>query len=171
MRNGMFGAANSRKIWSDLSFLGLDASILNKEGKHIICEQHSSLIVSGWDESKWAAFGFTNAKPGGDADVIDKAEGLEEEHPEDGKFTLVDDAPEEVDGVCDMCVADVGLEDQLACEGISGVILQEHPVWDPRLYFLQLTNFRLRTVRKEWTYLVCKIITSARNLVLHPISH
>jgi hypothetical protein len=116
----------------------------------VICELHSSLVVSGWDESKWAAYGFTNTDPESD----------------DETDTLDDATHDEIDEEYDVCPTDWGLEDRLASGGRCDVVPQEHPIWDPRLYFLQLTDLRLRAVRKEWSYLVHKIVASVKNQVI-----
>ncbi|KAF1971522.1 hypothetical protein BU23DRAFT_184433 [Bimuria novae-zelandiae CBS 107.79] len=139
----------SRKSWSDLSFLHLSTDSPDEDGDYIICELHSSFFLSGWDESKWAAYGFTNA------DLDDEEDGEEDE------ATLDDEEGKE--GDYDVYETDGTLEDHLASDGKEGVVPQEHPVWDPRLYFLQVTDLRLRTVRKEWTYLVLKVSKSVKD--------
>jgi hypothetical protein len=154
MRGEIFDPSHSRKSWSNLSFLNLHLSSPSKEGSYVICELHSSLVVSGWDDSKWAAYGFTNTDPESD----DETDTLDDEQ---------DDATlDEIDDEYDVSPTDWGLEDRLASDGGSDVVSREHPIWDPRLYFLQLTDLRLRAVRKEWSYLVHKIVASVKNQVI-----
>jgi hypothetical protein len=118
----------------------------------VICELNSSLVVSGWDESKWAAYGFTNTDPDDETDTLD-------DEQEDATL-------DEMEDEYDLYLTDWGLEDRLASGGRYDVVPQEHPIWDPRLYFLQLTDLRIRTVRKEWSYLVHKIVASVKSQVI-----
>ncbi|KAL1595811.1 hypothetical protein SLS60_009501 [Paraconiothyrium brasiliense] len=169
----VFGTLNSRKSWFDLSFLDLRHSDPSSKGAYVLCELHSSLVVSGWDESKWAAYGFTNAEFDSEIDALDNEANQTDEQMTEGNIDAEDNETpgERDDDDYDIYATEVApgcLEDHLASDGKYGVVLQEHPVWDPRLYFLQLTDFRLRTVRKEWSYLICKIVASVKEQVIVP---
>lgn len=147
--------------------MGLTNEDPNREGEYEINELHTSLTVLGWDESKWAAYGFTNAELGDDSDTSD-----EEDNPVDAEVDRREETTPEDDATLDgmdieddIYATDVALEDHLAADGGCDVISQEHPIWDPRIYFLKLVDLRLRTVRKEWSYLVNKFVAGVRDQV------
>ncbi|KAJ4301025.1 hypothetical protein N0V90_003114 [Kalmusia sp. IMI 367209] len=156
------GTTKVRNAWSDLSFLGLDSNDSDGGGEYFVSELHSSFIICGWDESKWAAYGFTNS----DFDDDDEGEEEEEEEEEDQDgekassktfdedYHTLDDA----DDNYDLYTTESALEDHLAFDGkYRRITPQERSVWDPRLYFLEATDNRVRMVREEWAYLVNKI--------------
>ncbi|KAF9730658.1 hypothetical protein PMIN06_004151 [Paraphaeosphaeria minitans] len=164
-RAGARGITNRNRTWTELSFLGLTIDNANGEGEYEINELHSSLVVLGWDESKWAAYGFTDADSGDDSNTSNEEGNPANDELDHRKGTNADDDAtlDDLEGDDDMYAADVALEDHLASDGGCDVVSNEHPIWDPRLYFLKLVDLRLRTVRKEWSYLVNKCVSGVRD--------
>lgn len=136
------GLASENEI--DVSFLGLQCMQHRKRSclcKHVVHESQISVVISGWDNRNWAAWGFfnTSSDPTNDFDDDDEQLLNEDYFAADGE-----DGP---------------------------VIEADSPIWDPRYYWLRIIDIRVRLVLKEWVWLVKKIkagvVARVSAIVLH----
>lgn len=148
--------------------MGLTNEIPDSEGEYELSERHSSVLLLGPDESKWAAYGFTNAESDDDSPTSDETGDPVDAEMNHGEETDAreDATPNLQEGDEDMYDEDIAaLEDCLAADGGCDAVPQEHPIDDPRIYFLTLVDSRLRTSRKEWSFLVNKVVAGIRDQV------
>lgn len=112
-----------------------------------IHEAQISLVICGTDEKRWIAYGFA------DTDFDDDGEMADDD--EDGEM---EDENSSYD--------DVFVADQIA---ENGGVDANHPIWNPREYFLRIVQIRMEQVLKEWTYLVRNIQISFKTYTdTHP---
>lgn len=124
----------------------LDVSYLQHQRPHIrgqqtlrrlvIREAHTSIVICGWDNYKWVGWAFVNAplEPRMKEDEDDEEEDEEQE-----------DEPEEME------------EDYFAVDGETrkySVQDANAPIWDPRCYWLRITELRVLRILEEWEVLV-----------------
>jgi hypothetical protein len=118
----------------------------DKEGNthYSIRKEHISFVVTGPDHFHWIGYAFANTSA---SDLV-----LEDTEEYDGGDE--EGAEPEID--------------YLACDGQGEVHFVDHPVFDPRLYWLQIVRLRLCIVRREWDYLIHKVENSIRDWVSVP---
>ncbi|KAF2181077.1 hypothetical protein K469DRAFT_590492 [Zopfia rhizophila CBS 207.26] len=125
--------------WTDLSFL--NRQILNSQGKkqYGMYEAQISLVICGPDEKRWVGYAFV--------DRYFNGEDLEED---DFSYDGVQEDPIATDFEVDtnLPIIDANL-----------------PKWNPREYFLNIVEFRMAQVLKEWEGLVRKVQRSVRDYV------
>jgi hypothetical protein len=103
-------------------------------GNRFIRESHTSIVICGWDNSKWVGWAFVNVPP--NTPVQEDEEDDEEEQ---------DDEPLDAE------------EDYFAADGHgreSTVKFANTPIWDPRRYWLHIVELRVRRIVEEWINLV-----------------
>ncbi|KAF2645756.1 hypothetical protein P280DRAFT_545678 [Massarina eburnea CBS 473.64] len=137
----------------DLGFLGL----VPKRGKayrHIIHQLHISLIVCGWDHSRWAAYAFTNSTQKQDnGNTCDNDDDNSEASDEEDAGDTIEPS-----------------EDALAANA-SYVLDANNPIWDPRTYWLVIISEHIRIMVHEWKWLVHHLEEGVNDWgTNHPIS-
>jgi len=119
----------SVNTWPELGSLHIDCHEHARTCRHVIREANVSVVVCGWDNSKWTCWAFSNTH--------------------DDPTARDDDVAEEF-GILP--------EDYIAADG-SGpadgkIIDMENPIWCARSYWVKVVAIRMRVVVKEWTWLV-----------------
>ncbi|KAJ4301024.1 hypothetical protein N0V90_003113 [Kalmusia sp. IMI 367209] len=110
----------------------------------ILKESHTAIVVVGPGHFKWAAYAFTD-RDEFDSNEDDNTEdehdndGINDEDEDDGRD---DDSPEEN---FDMIASDGNLK-----------LDANTPTGDPRIYFLRVAEGQVKTIAREWKYLVHK---------------
>jgi hypothetical protein len=100
--------------------------------KCIIREAHTSIVICGWDNSKWVGWAFINT-PSGSTIHDDEEDGEEDQ----------EDEPLEME------------EDYFAADGDGGRVQDANmPIWDPRRYWLVIIEIRILRIMQEWDLLV-----------------
>jgi hypothetical protein len=106
-----------------------------QEDGYVIHEAHISILLCIWDHSKWVAYMLSRPCPGSTSD----------EQDDDEEDT---DASEDED-------ITAPLEDIFAPDnGLHNLSVADHPIWDPRKYYVRITALWVDVLRREYTHLV-----------------
>ena len=104
-----------------------------------IYDAHASVVISGWDRSKYTGYAFLD--PGSI------------EHHFEGD-DVDDEAEEDGDNSDDSETAEIEpIEDHFATDGRSQFQDADSPVWDPRVAFLRAVHTRVQLALQEYSYL------------------
>jgi hypothetical protein len=104
--------------------------------RYVIREAHTSIVICGWDNSKWVGWAFVNAP-------FDPTTQGNDEDDEDDEDEGQDDEPVILE------------EDYFAVDGDGGIVHDANkPIWDPRRYWLRIIEIRILRIMKEWIWLV-----------------
>jgi hypothetical protein len=131
---------------TDLTFLMADSTTSTAEddddavGIHDgIHEAMTSIVICGWDESRWTCYAFVDTEFSGEPVSDDEYEGSDELN-----------------------------EDPIASDRRSPEIDADSPIWDPRKYFLRIVNLRMKKqILEEWRYIVGVVERSVNERVSH----
>ncbi|KAI4691425.1 uncharacterized protein J4E84_003719 [Alternaria hordeiaustralica] len=102
--------------------------------QYVIRKAHTSIVICGWDKSKWVGWAFVNAS------LNPK---LREDEEDDGEGQ--EDEPEDVE------------EDYFAVDGdgrTCSIRDANVPIWNPRRYWLRIIELRVLRILEEWVLLV-----------------
>lgn len=133
-------------ILSDLSFLFPDSY-----QRHAIEKSHNSVVVTGWDDNKWAVFAFDSLP------FLDEDDEEEDDPTEAEEFADNFHFGNGKEGDAELKYSDVPPKEDLIASDPTRSYLVDPPIRDPRLYWLIVLESRVRTISDEWTYLVDKI--------------
>ncbi|KAH7355825.1 hypothetical protein BKA66DRAFT_266394 [Pyrenochaeta sp. MPI-SDFR-AT-0127] len=132
------------KVWADVSYLQLECTQCEEHKgscEHLIREAHVSIVICGKDEFKWVGWAFVNT-PSDPTSEGDKEEG-EDEAEGDEKYEEGEDDDEGPN------------EDYFATDGEGELVVDANETtWDPRRYWLQIIDSRVKLALKEWEWLV-----------------
>ena len=116
----------------DVSFLNLKSGDMSQ----YLCQAQISCTISGVDEWRWVAYCFV-----------------------DTYFDGEDEARESLLEYHDNAESEYGMNaDPLTYGNVDA----DHPIWDPRAYFLTVLRYRTLQVRREWERVVTNIEKSFR---------
>jgi hypothetical protein len=114
----------------DASFLDLNCTQHRSRGcpcRHTIQESQISVVICGWDNHNWVGWGLFDTY----------SDPTDEFAPEDERVVE---------------------EDYFTTDGEDGPVIDANdPIWDPRKYWLRIIDIRVRSVLKEWLWLVRNI--------------
>lgn len=119
-----------RRQWTDLSFLHTPKS--KGKRQYSLYEAQISLVICGPDEKHWDAYAFVDRYFDGD-DLLG-----EDDFSYDG--VQEDPIASDTENNTNLPIVDANL-----------------PKWDAREYFLDIVEFRMAQVAKEWEYLVRQV--------------
>jgi hypothetical protein len=135
---------NHNKILrEDLSYLPLHASTGHENGGFAIYETRTTVVISGCNNLRWFGYALGNIGP-------------------------VDPSPDDDDITCTFGEGDADPEpeeDFFATGGCEPVINPRNVTWDPRVYFLRATQFRMEVATRAAVYLVQKLDAACRDWV------
>jgi len=123
------------RTWTDLSFLNIQTSHLQNQKNCGIYEAQTSFVACGPDNRRWTGYAFVDNWYGSE-DLEDK----------------------------DFCYEGFH-EDPIASSGSLTIHNANHPVWNPREYFLMAFAANLAPVQGEWEYLVRTVERSIKSHV------
>jgi hypothetical protein len=121
----------SRTEWEDVTFLNHEDRI----DRDLIYQGHLSVVVCIWDHSRWTGYKFFNPPPISTAGFSGEEN---EDVEEDESDTEEDCTPR----------ADIFAPDDVE-EFVS-----DHPIWDPRKYFVRIAAVWVGSLLNEYTYVV-----------------
>lgn len=123
------------KPWADLSFL--DQHICEVDlARRSIYATHATIVVSGWEPTKYTALSFVDAGP-----VI---ESWDDDHDEES---------EESEGWDTKLLPD-DMEDEFGTYGSHGFSRINNRNWDPRVCFLRAVEVKITVAWSECRYLI-----------------
>ncbi|KAH8695758.1 hypothetical protein GQ44DRAFT_136561 [Phaeosphaeriaceae sp. PMI808] len=127
-----------RVKWTDLSFLDIACRINHIHGTYGIYQAQISFVICGSDCSRWTGYAFVDT---GFNAYCCGGENHADEEENDGDEE--DDHDEEELN-----------EDPVAFDGVGQNVGVTEPMFNPRHYFLNIVDFRMKQVLQEWTNLV-----------------
>jgi hypothetical protein len=132
----------SAEVWDDLAFLNRGLS-REKLPWCSIYAAHATVVVSGWDRSKYIAYSFLNPGPSVQEHEPDEDSAELEEEEEAGEFNDGEDADPEDPS-----------EDEFATYGRHDFLIDNDRSWDPRVCFLRAVHNRVEVASAEHKYLI-----------------
>ena len=130
----------SRRQWSDLSFLNIQTPKSQGKRQYCMYEAQISLVICGPDEKHWDAYAFVDR-------YFDGEDLLEED---DFSYDGVQEDP---------------IASDLENDPNLPIIDANLPKWNAREYFLDIVEFRMAQVVKEWEYLVRSVERGIKDYV------
>ena len=121
-----------RRQWTDLSFLNIRTPKSLGKRQYGMYEAQISLVICGPDEKHWDAYAFVDR-------YFDGEDLLEED---DFSYAGVQEDP---------IASDLEKDTHLP------IVDANLPKWHAREYFLDIVEFRMAQVAKEWEHLVRKV--------------
>lgn len=135
---------DNRRPWADLTFLDQHIYKIGLRGRSIYAA-HATIVVTGWDRSKYTAYSFLD--PGPTTQSPEDEEGDEEcdeeDDPEDGEILDSELLPEDA-------------EDEFATHGWQECLHLNDSIssWDPRVRFLRAVQIKVTVAFQEYDYLI-----------------
>lgn len=144
--------------WADMTFLDRYTRELGLKGRSIFAA-HATIVVSGWNSSKFTALSFI--EPGPD---VRSAEEQDDSADEDEDLDC-NESPEP-----ELLPEDT--EDQFATYGWQTFHRLHDRRWDPRVCFLRAVQIKIKVALQEYDYLIehlCHVVDWVRCFIL-PVS-
>jgi hypothetical protein len=142
------GSHGNEEPWGDLTFLGIGNYDAGTVGRYSIYSAHATIVVAGWDQSKYTGYSFLNPGPA----VYQQDKDEEEEEDDD------DDDQDKED--CHHEESDSDLEpseDEFATDGWIEFLKADDRSWDPRVCFIWAVQIRIVLALQEYKYLIAHL--------------
>lgn len=148
----------------DISFLNIPKRQV--DAKFIVHEAQISLVICGSDETRWVGYAFVDT----DFNAHDCSCGYYEQSNRDQQEEESGDRNgrehEEEEDVGDEDTDELQFnEDPIASDRRGNDVGTDHPIWNPREYFLRNVDFRMSQVLKEWIHLIRTVEASVEEWV------
>lgn len=127
-----------KNSWEDLNFLGQHICRRDLLGRSIYAA-HATIVVSGWDYTKYTAWSFVEPGP-----VVRQTEQEQDDWS---------DQDEEADD-SDSKLLPEDVEHKFATYGWQHFIRVRDLSWDPRVYFLRAVQIKITVALQEYEYLI-----------------
>jgi hypothetical protein len=128
----------------DLSFLNMESENGDRPARLFVWKAHDTVLLFGCDVFQWTGYAFSSCGPSSGCESEDSEGETQSEHEEEDEDEDEDEDGEEV----------MPNEDIFASGGSDHVIDENHPIWDPRTYFLRTAAIRANVVYDQYTYLI-----------------
>lgn len=129
-----------RRQWTDLSFLNIQTPKSLGQRPYSMYEAQISLVICGPDEMHWDAYAFVDRYFDGE-DLLEEEDFSYDGYQEDPIASDLENDPN------------------------LPMIDANFPKWNAREYFLDIVEFRMAQVAKEWESLVRKVELGIKDYV------